>query len=465
MKRLNYIIWLLLLASLLYAEQKIENIKVLRKGYYNFNIYLSELGNYEVKANDNIIKLYFKNCEISENFPGSVFNIESGIVDKVFLTRDNAQGVIVNFSVDAESKYIIKNFEHSKLISVFIYKEQVLDEYDKLFISALQHETEGDKEKALFEYRKLLAKNPYHSDALLYAGLLRKSLGYHYQSKSNLTLSRANGNAHPEIALALSEVHSLLGNDAESNEEHEKYTAQLTNDKKANFDSSSASIASNNFNDLVVDDEFDANMVSDSDSSAFIATQTVPDPKVIKTIPVNSSSYYYSLGANILLVVVAVGSIVYVCIMIRRRKRQQENRKKKIKIDLREKPITYPEPAFQKLVTTYNKEIDVAQKSVDLNQPAHIEKLTKSIPKENKQIKVETNTESDIDRLARKYQVERGKIELAMKILSKSETGSPKDKYILFMKMLKDNMSLEELASDLRIPKGELEIVKNLKNI
>jgi hypothetical protein len=465
MRRLNCIIWLLLLASLLYAEGKIENIKVLGKGYYNFNIYLSELGDYEVKVNDNTIKLYFKECEISENFPGSVFNIESGIVDKVFLTRDNAQGIIVNFSIDVESKYIIKNFERSRLVSIFIYKEQVLDDHDKLFISALQHEIEGDKEKALFEYRKLLAKKPYHSDALLYAGLLRKSLGYHYQSKSNLNLSRANGNAHPEIALALSEVYSLLGNSTESDEEREKYVAQLANDQKAAFDVSIASIASNSFNDLVVDDEFDVDVVSDSTSSAFVATQGVPDPKVIKTIPVNSSSYYYSLGANILLVVVAVGSVVYICIVIRKRKRQQENRKKKIKIDLKEKPITYPEPAFQKLVTTYNKEIETAQKNVDLNQLTHVEKLTKNIPKENKQVKVETNTESDIDRLARKYQVERGKIELAMKILSKSETGSPKDKYILFMKMLKDNMSLEELASDLRIPKGELEIVKNLKNI
>jgi tetratricopeptide (TPR) repeat protein len=464
MRRLKYIIWFLLLTSLLYAERKIENIKVLEKGYYNFNIYLSELGDYDVKVSNNTVKLYFKNSQISDDFPGSVFNIESSIVDKVFLTRDNAQGVIINFSIDEESKYIIKNFEHSKFISLFIYKDQVLDEDDKLFINALQHEMEGDKEKALFEYRKLLAKNPNHSDALFYAGLLRKSLGYNYQSKANLSLSKTNGNTNPEISFCLSEIYALLGNKTESTEEHTKYITQLSNDKKTSIDFSIASIASNDFNNLVVDNEFDANTITNADSSASIVTQ-LHEPKVIKTIPVDSSSYYYSLIANILIVVVAIGSVVYICMMIRKRKMQQENRKKNIKIDLREKINTYPEPTFQKIVTAYNKEIEAAQKSTGPNQTAHNEKFTKSVPPENKQIKIETNTESDIDRLARKYQVERGKIELAMKILSKNETESPKDKYILFMKMLKDDMSLEDLASNLRIPKGELELVMNLKNI
>jgi len=73
MRRLNYIICFLLFFSSLYAEKKIENIKIFGKGYYNFNIYLSEFDNYEVKVSEteNLIKLYFKDFEISNNFPGS----------------------------------------------------------------------------------------------------------------------------------------------------------------------------------------------------------------------------------------------------------------------------------------------------------------------------------------------------------------------------------------------------------
>ena len=473
MRRLNYIICFLLFFSSLYAEKKIENIKIFGKGYYNFNIYLSEFENYEIKVNEteNLIKLYFKDFEISNKFPGSSFHIESSTVDKMFLTRYNDQGIIINFSVDPTSKYIIKNFERSNIISVFIYKDQVLDEDDKLFISALQHEVEGDKEKALFEYRKLLARNPNHSDALFHAGLLRRMLGYNYQSKANLNLSRTNGNTNPEISLVLSEVYLLLGDKVESDEELAKFAEQLANDKKSSFDFSVASISSNDINDLTIDNEFGVTVViPDFDSSAIIATQ-VPDSKVIKTIPVNSSSYYYSLATNILLVVVVIGSIVYIFKMIRRRKRQVEDKRKKIKIDLKEKPNVYPNiypgPAFEKLVKTYNREIETVQKNLDPNnQLTQVDKFIKSVPNdENKQLKIEANTESDIDRLARKYQVERGKIELAMKILAKNETESPKDKYILFMRMLKDNMSLEELASSLRIPKGELELVMNLKNM
>ena len=152
------------------------------------------------------------------------------------------------------------------------------------------------------------------------------------------------------------------------------------------------------------------------------------------------------------------------------KKRKSKRSPKKKKFDYKEKIEDVNNNEFLKMVNVYKNQYDLISKNtIDLNNTKP-NKIVNKVVKENGQntTGVEKNItakeESDIDKLARKYQVERGKIELALKILSKNDTESTKDKYLLLMKMLKENMSLEDLATNLRIPKGELELVMNLKN-
>jgi tetratricopeptide (TPR) repeat protein len=469
MKIIYNIILFICCFSVIHAEKKVENIKIINKNYCQIYIYLSETGTYDVKLSQNIYKLNLKNYALSKNFPGSEFGIKSDFLKKIYLTKGDSLGIIFNFSLNDETECIVQNYPESALIELTIYSNGKLTDAERIYIKALKFESEGEKEKALIEYRRLLSNNPNHSDALFHAGLLRKSLGYNYQSKSNFIQAKKIGNTVPELSYQLSETYKNLNDDKNYKKESEYYTAQITKQREDKFDSSSAEITRKDLSNLQIDSLFhDKTVITDSIN---VLAKTKPlERKIIKTIPVNSSSYYYSLAANILVGLVAVGSVIYI-IRLLRKKRSKENqaviKNKKKRIDLKENLAAHNETAFQKLVTGYKNELDeYSFDSAGINyQKKEKDNVYDNNQKINSEVRKEANPESDIDRLAKKYQVERGKIELALKIIAKNDTESTKDKYLLLMKMLKENMSLEDLASGLRIPRGELELVMNLKNI
>jgi Holliday junction resolvase-like predicted endonuclease len=73
--------------------------------------------------------------------------------------------------------------------------------------------------------------------------------------------------------------------------------------------------------------------------------------------------------------------------------------------------------------------------------------------------------QNDIEKLAKKYHIEQDKVELALKLMSKNQSESNDDKYKVLNEMLKQNKSIEELAKQLRIPKGEIDLISSLNEL
>jgi len=468
MNRFIKIFIFILFFTILKAGNKIENIVFKNNDILKVCIYLSEYSDYNIKYENGILKLKFDNISLSENFPGSDFNSNLNLLSRIFLSKSDTNSIIFNFQLNENVNYLIQNFNNSSSIVVYFYNYNKLLEENKLFIKGLEYEVKGDNEKALLEYRKLLATYPEHSEALFHAGIIRKKLGFNYQAKANLSTTKRLGNNFPEVFYQLSNTLELL-NDVNASKEKEHFKEALFKEKNIKIDTSLIVVINNDIKDIGYDSSFIAQNKMQSDSLTNLVKNKAFERKIIKTIPVDKSSYYYSLLSTIFvisIIIIGLGSFIYLFMKKRKRKKYPP----KQRLDYKEKVEDIHNNEFLKMVSVYKNQYDLIDKKNTESSNAKSNKILNKVINENNKNNtiVEKNTvvreESDIDKLARKYQVERGKIELALKILSKNDTESTKDKYLLLMKMLKENMSLEELATNLRIPKGELELVMNLKS-
>ena len=469
MKRFIKIFILILFFAVLKAGNKIENIVFKNNDFLKVCIYLSEYSDYITKSENGVLKLKFDNIGLSENFPGSDFSSNLTLLNRIFLSKSDSNSIIINFLLNENVNYLIQNFNNSSSIVIYFYNFDKLSEENKLFIKGLEYEIKGENEKALLEYRRLLAAYPENPEALFHAGIIRKKLGFNYQAKANLSTTKKLGNNFPEVFYQLySTLESLNDNNASIEKEH--FKEALLKEKNIKIDTSIITVANHEIKIFDYDSSFIASNKTQNDSlTNLIVKNKAYERKIIKTIPVDKSSYYYSLLSTIFVIsVIVIGLVSLIYIYMKKRKSKRSPKKKKF--DYKEKIEDVNNNEFLKMVNVYKNQYDLISKNtIDLNNTKP-NKIVNKVVKENGQntTGVEKNItakeESDIDKLARKYQVERGKIELALKILSKNDTESTKDKYLLLMKMLKENMSLEDLATNLRIPKGELELVMNLKN-
>ena len=455
MKNLLYIISFLIFANVLFAGKKLENITIKSEGYFKIALYLSEITPFEIRQDNDILKINLIDCVVGDKFPGSRFSAQSDEFKELSLLKGSNGSLVLNLRISKDAEYICEQFTNSGIILISIFNQTKLNEVDKKYIKGLRYEIAGDKEKALIEYRKLLSNVPNHKDALYHAANIRKSLGYNYQTKANLSSALKSGLDLPEAYYNLSETYSLLGDENAAKIEMENFKQKIDLQKNKTFDNSFAKIEDINLSAVATDSSFIAG--TGGDSSMVLAKSKPPERRIIRTIPSDTDSYYYSLAVNILIGIFAVLSIIYIIKVLLKKKNKKREYKK---IDIKEITPAVTNPLFKNMVAGYQADFNNMEKDIR-NKPV-INKNRVITKSDNV---VSNNVASnEIDKLARKYQVERGKIELAMKIIAKNDTETTKDKYLLLMKMLKENMSLEELASNLRIPKGELELVMNLKN-
>lgn len=444
------------------AENKIENINIQNTEYLQITLYLSSLNDYTTKFENGILKIGFNQFEISDNFPGSQISVKSKLASKVFLSKGDQNCIIVNIVTGENVRYILQGFKNSSSLVIYFYDYDQLSESNKLFFKGLEFEVKDENEKALIEYRKLLATYPNHAQGLFHAGIIRKKMGFNYQAKANLTTSKKMGNSYPEVYYQLSNTYESLKDNDQATQEKKLFEEILSKEKNKRIDSSIAIVENDNKNITNIDSSFIAINNKNIDTSKNIISKSKPlERRVIRTLPVDNSSYYYSLAATIGLIILVISGFVSIIIHIKKRKLKKNTKRKRI--DIKENVPSIQNNEFLQMVNSYKSQYEMLDEKIN-QEKKQVAKKSIAIKNESPKIQVEKNNENDIDRLARKYQVERGKIELALKLLAKNDTETTKDKYMLLMKMLKENMSLEEMASNLRVPKGELELVMNLKN-
>jgi hypothetical protein len=472
--------------------------KILFKNEGNFSritLFFDKQVNFISHKNNESIEIKFTDVEFTKIFPGTEFKVKSAYFSYLNFVKGNDSNIILKIKINNSIDYNCYFLKDSKILIVDIFDPGKLNDNESRFRRGLKSESEGKYEIALKEYRKLISENYSNNELYFHAGIIRESLGYTYQAKANLITARENGNLFPDISFRLSELYNKLNLKDISSKELKNFNEKFSNLKKSKYDTSIA-VVINPQKPILYPDSLlisQSNLV-DSNHSYLIqagnekkGTQSKSlESKIVKMEPIKNDSYYFELIANIVVVLVAIICVLSIWLFVKRGSRKKKEKikfsKAKTLTSKNKKSPLIEKQNFNGLnllkneVNTYSQPkkvffddylLEYKKNDLSTTAKAQDEKSTPSIdpPAESMKTIELVSENKEIERLAKKYKVEQEKIELALKLISKNTTDSTKEKYQMLIDMLKQNISIDELARNLRIPRGEVDLITNLNQI
>jgi hypothetical protein len=433
---------------------------------------------YNSHLENGIIELRLKKMIFGKEFPGSEFKITSTCATNMIINRESNGDVLVKIKVNDKIDFYTSFLNDSKILLIELYSPDQLKANENEYYQALKMQLSGKNDEALKSYRKLISQDYKNPEMYYYIGLLRDTLGYTYQAKSNYQTCISSNMDFPDPYARLASVYEKLNQKEQSSLEFKHYKESLEKIAKITIDTNIAHIMTN-ANNLMQSDTILLALENKKDSSKQTSGNVVfktGESKIVRSETINNNTQLYAILANVIVVLVALCSIAAIWILIKRgnkkRNGKKEEKKKELKNSINKKEninhsnlkdnddFIQKKAQFSDFIKAYNVSKGEEKKEKNGVKEGKQKNNSEQITKNN-----EISESDEIERLAKKYQVEKEKIELALKLIARNDTESTKEKYLLLIKMLKENMSIEDLAQKLRIPKGEISLIANLKHL